>query len=720
MTPVCPCNLVLDAQLKRKRSTMTFLKNRDHPRIVAGTIAVMAMLGALWAPTAAVATASSSGTMRTDSGRASTVTSSKVSPGFVTRQGSKLKLDGKPFEFAGTNNYYLGYKSSAMADRVLDDAQAARFDVMRTWGFQDFQNPDGSGSVQSSFEGVWYQAWDAAAGQPMINDGANGLQKLDYVIAAAGARNIKLIIPFVNNWNGFGGMDQYVRWAGGSTHAQFYTDPKIQGWFKTYISTLLNRTNSITGVKYKDDPTIMSWELANEPRCTSAGVYPDGKCDTTTITNWASTMSTYIKSIDTHHLLAVGDEGAFCRAPADWTLTQKYGASGYGPGLGEDCKDGIDTIALTSLPNIDMMSMHLYPDNWKESVAWGNGWIEEHAAAAKKLGKPVYLGEFGLLDKSTRLPVFAHWLETVRSTGVAGALYWILSSKQDDGTLYADYDGFTVYCPSPVCTLMTTQAALVPKPDNPTIRQTIIADNDAATTQADTPVSVNVLANDISITLAIRAASLDLDPATPGRQLSFVTPGGVATIVSDGTVRFVPTGKSGTFDVPYSVSNGARTTTAVLTVTVKPVPGAPVVLESWENGLNGWAAANWQTNPGSVALTTKGVTDGANALEITALGSGAWFGSGSFTPLLDLSTRSSISFALKTGAAGSSIALAVRSGDANTWCQSPFVYVAPNTTETHSIDLSTMGCAQSTLTGVHDVLLYFNGGTFDIDRLTLS
>ena len=699
---------------------MTFIKFRGRPRIVGGTITVLAMLGAFLAPSAAEATSSTSETVRTVTREAPTAASSKASPGFVTRQGSKLKLDGKPFEFAGTNNYYLGYKSRGMADSVLDDARAARFDVVRTWGFQDFQNPDGSGSVQSNFEGVWYQAWDAAAGQPMINDGANGLQKLDYVIAAASARNIKLIIPFVNNWNGFGGMDQYVRWAGGSTHAQFYTDPRIQGWFKTYISTLLNRTNSITGVKYKDDPTIMSWELANEPRCTSAGVYPDGTCDTTTITNWASTMSTYIKSIDNRHLLAVGDEGAFCRAPADWTLTQKYGASGYGPGLGEDCKDGIDTIALTALPNIDMMSMHLYPDNWKESVAWGNGWIEEHAAAAKKLGKPVYLGEFGLLDKSTRMPVFAHWLEIVRSTGVAGALYWILSSKQDDGTLYGDYDGFTVYCPSPVCSLMTTQAALVPKPDNPTIRQTIIADNDTATTQVDTPVTVDVLANDISIKFAIRRASLDLDPATPGRQMSFVTPGGVATIASDGTVKFVPTGKLGTFSVPYSVSNGKLTSTAALTVTVKPVPGAPVVLESWENGLNGWAAANWRNNPGSVALTTNGVTDGANALEITALGSGAWFGSGSFTPLLDLSTRSSISFALKTGAAGSSIALAVRSGDADTWCQSPFVYVAPNTTETHSIDLSTMGCAQSTLTGVHDVLLYFNAGTFDIDRLTLE
>ena len=155
---------------------MTLIKIRGRRRIVAGTIAVVAMLGALWSPGAAGATSRTGATAQSDQGWTATATSSKASTGFVTRQGSKLKLDGKPFEFAGTNNYYLGYKSASMADKVLDDAQAARFDVMRTWGFQDFQNPDGSGSVQSSFEGVWYQAWDAAAGQPMINDGADGLQ----------------------------------------------------------------------------------------------------------------------------------------------------------------------------------------------------------------------------------------------------------------------------------------------------------------------------------------------------------------------------------------------------------------------------------------------------------------------------------------------------------------------------------------------------------------
>src|SRR5262245_4168188 len=66
------------------------------------------------------------------------------SAGFVTRAGSTLKVDGKPFRFGGTNNYYLFYKSRAMVDDVLADAHAAGFDVMRTWAFGLIGNADGS------------------------------------------------------------------------------------------------------------------------------------------------------------------------------------------------------------------------------------------------------------------------------------------------------------------------------------------------------------------------------------------------------------------------------------------------------------------------------------------------------------------------------------------------------------------------------------------------
>src|SRR5688572_24451576 len=189
--------------------------------------------------------------------------------GFVSRQGSNLRLDGREFRFAGTNNYYLMYKSPFMVDDVFADAQGAGFNVVRTWGFLDIGNQDGSDSVRGIQEGTYFQYWDGD--RPAYNDGPTGLEKLDYVLASARQHGIKLIIPLTNNWNDFGGMDQYVRWRDRSTdttepdrtwyHDDFYTDTVIRGWYKDWISHVLDRTNSITGVKYKDDPTVMAWEL---------------------------------------------------------------------------------------------------------------------------------------------------------------------------------------------------------------------------------------------------------------------------------------------------------------------------------------------------------------------------------------------------------------------------------------------------------------------------
>lgn len=51
----------------------------------------------------------------------------------------------------------------------------------------------------------------------------------------------------------------------GRSILDFYKDPIIRSWYKFYVSSLVLRNNTITGVLYRDDPTILAWELINEP-----------------------------------------------------------------------------------------------------------------------------------------------------------------------------------------------------------------------------------------------------------------------------------------------------------------------------------------------------------------------------------------------------------------------------------------------------------------------
>src|SRR5262249_14114554 len=127
---------------------------------------------------------------------------------FVKQAGPELRFHGNVFRFAGSNNYYLMYKSHLMVDDVLNAARDQGFRVMRVWGSLDIGNQDGSNSIRGKADGVYFQYWDGT--KPAYNDGDDGLKHLDYVIYKAGQLGLKLVIPFVNNWNDFGGMDQYV------------------------------------------------------------------------------------------------------------------------------------------------------------------------------------------------------------------------------------------------------------------------------------------------------------------------------------------------------------------------------------------------------------------------------------------------------------------------------------------------------------------------------
>ncbi|HEU5469096.1 MAG TPA: cellulase family glycosylhydrolase [Actinophytocola sp.] len=624
------------------------------------------------------------------------------SEGFVTRQGKDLRLDGRQFRFAGSNNYYLMYKSPRMVDDVFADARDAGFTVLRTWGFLDIGNQDGSNSVRGKQEGIYFQYWDGDS--PAYNDGPDGLRKLDYVLASARAHGIRLIIPLTNNWNDFGGMDQYVRWAGGAFHDDFYTNPVIRGWYQDWISHVLNRVNPLTGLAYKDDPTVMAWELGNEPRCLSAGAYPRSpNCTTATLTAWADQLSRHIKSVDPNHLVGVGDEGFFCDDPAheDWTRS---------------CGEGVDTLAFTRLPAIDLMSFHIYPAAWGKDLPWTFDWVRRHVREANRIGKPVLWGEFGWLEKATRNTVYKTWTDIFDQEGGDGWLYWILSGIQDDGTLYPDFDGFTVYCPSPVCRTLTNAGEELTGPQR---SRPPVADHDAAVVEFNQPARLSPTGNDVAYRTYLQPATIDLDPSVSGQQRGVTVPGGAFALAADGTVTFTPADAFvGRATAHYTVRDAAGRTSNVadLTVTVKPDPTAAIPVATFEAGTEGWGPGNWMPDAGAVDRTADFHPEGAFGLNL-AVTAGHWFGR-VFAEPLNLSGKSTVAFELRTGSNGSSVALALQMGNDFTWCQSSFPFIGPDTTTTIRVDLLTdFSCGIEGLSDVRALWLFFAPGSYDIDNV---
>ncbi|THG15075.1 hypothetical protein TEA_023467 [Camellia sinensis var. sinensis] len=171
---------------------------------------------------------------------------------------------------------------------------------------------------------------------------------LDFVIAEARRYGIKLVLSLVNNYDSFGGKKQYVNWARSqgqylTSDDDFFRNPVVKGYYKNHVKTVLNRYNTMTGIVYKNDPTIMAWELMNEPRCTSD---PSGR----TIQGWVMEMASYVKSIDRNHLLEAGLEGFYGQT----TPQRKRLNPGY--------NIGTDFIANNRIPGIDFATVHSYPD----------------------------------------------------------------------------------------------------------------------------------------------------------------------------------------------------------------------------------------------------------------------------------------------------------------------------------------------------------------------
>jgi mannan endo-1,4-beta-mannosidase len=344
-----------------------------------------------------------------------------LEPDFVGRRGPNFTLRDDVFYFAGTNNYYLHYNSHFMIDDVLNNAVAMGLAVVRLWGFLD--GNASNGFVMQPTPGVYPE---------------EGYERFDYTVWKAHQLGLKLVVALTNNWNDFGGMQQYVTWFGGTDHDEFYTNDQIKDAYKNYVRHFIHRKNRYTNRVLIEEPAIMTWELANEPRCQSD---PTGN----TLVNWAHEMSSFIKSMDWRHLVAVGDEGFF-NNPGSTDYTYDGGS-------------GVDWKRLVALPTIDYGTMHLYPQGWGKDQPWALQWINDHLHAAHAAHKPVVLEEYGWSDLTTRDAIYQTWLDTIYQGGGNGDQFWILTGLQDDGTLYPNYDGYRVTYPSSTASVISAHAA---------------------------------------------------------------------------------------------------------------------------------------------------------------------------------------------------------------------------------------------------------------------
>jgi mannan endo-1,4-beta-mannosidase len=238
--------------------------------------------------------------------------------------------------------------------------------------------------------------------------------RLDRTIAWAEQRGIRLILAFVNYWADFGGMAEWSRRFGFVGQRAFYTEPAVRAAFAAHIERLLGRENSATGRRYRDEPAILAWELANEARC-------DG-CDPAVVVDWMGAFSALVKSLGAKQLVSAGDEGFF------------------------GGENGMDHDAILALPGIDFGTFHLYADEQSSPKQHGIDFIRAHAEAARRAGKPTILEEYGSKNAAARPALYSAWLSAAAEAGAAGALLWMIAGRNDDGTRYYD-DGYTVYGP---------------------------------------------------------------------------------------------------------------------------------------------------------------------------------------------------------------------------------------------------------------------------------
>lgn len=332
---------------------------------------------------------------------------------FVSAENGQFVSNDKPYYYIGVNYWYGGLLAN---NKEGKKRVTAELDFLLSKGVNNLRvlaGAEGSGQIN----GV-PRVEPAFQEKPGAYN-SSLLEGLDFLLAEMGKRNMKAIVFLSNNWEWSGGFLQYLNWNGLIADSvlrrklswdemrdyvsRFYSCGNCIGQYEAQVKQLVLRTNSITGKKYTDDPAIMSWEIANEPRPMRPAAIEHYK-------KFISRSAAFIKGLDKKHLVTIGSEGE----------------------MGSENLEVFEAVHAD--PNIDYATIHIWPKNWSwfrdTSIAkdFDNilsktaAYIDKHVDIVRKLRKPLVIEEFGL-------PRDQHSFSVTSTTGFRDRYYSLIFDR---------------------------------------------------------------------------------------------------------------------------------------------------------------------------------------------------------------------------------------------------------------------------------------------------
>lgn len=355
---------------------------------------------------------------------------------FIRARGTGFVSGKDPFRVTGTNMWYAAYlgADAPIGDRdrlkrELDRLAGLGINNVRILGSSELSPL--KNSVRPTFRNQTRHFNEALLGG------------LDHALAEIGRRGLNAVIYLTNFWEWSGGMMTYLYWTNGGryinmndpTHpwpefpdmsSEFYGHAAAVRMFDDYVRAVVRRRNTVTGRLYRDDPAILSWQLANEPR--PGGSDEAGRRHMKAYLTWIDGTARLIKSLDPNHMVATGSEGTM------------------------GCINDVQcVIEAHRSPAIDYVNAHVWPQNWSwadpNNLAgtWPtvehntHEYIGQQIGIARQLNKPLVIEEFGFprdggsfepgtptsfKDRFYQL-IFSAVLESVRSGALLqGCNFW--------------------------------------------------------------------------------------------------------------------------------------------------------------------------------------------------------------------------------------------------------------------------------------------------------